>query len=245
MARDIVIGDVHGCIEELDELLRIVQHRPSDRLVFAGDLVDRGPDSIGVIRRVRELRAACVMGNHDEWYVRAAKHAAAEQNGKPNPMRKNERKWSLFCELGGDDVEFLAKLPLWYRLDSSTVVVHAGMRPGVPVDQQDKQDLLRLRYLDRRTGKRWNMDSDELLTPDVAAYWTELWTGPDEVVYGHHPSKTDTAYTCNADVACWGIDTGCCFGNKLTAWVRDGFTIRLVSVPAKEQYANWHHSMSD
>jgi hypothetical protein len=43
----------------------------------------------------------------------------------------------------------------------------------------------------------------------------------------------------------WGIDTGCCFGNKLTAWVREGDRVELVSVPARASYAEWHHSMSD
>ncbi|HEX8909086.1 MAG TPA: metallophosphoesterase, partial [Anaeromyxobacteraceae bacterium] len=60
--RTIVVGDVHGCLEELDELLRLVELRPGfDRLVFVGDLLDRGPDSLGVVRRARELRARSVL----------------------------------------------------------------------------------------------------------------------------------------------------------------------------------------
>lgn len=258
---DIVIGDVHGCLDELDELLRLVYAPSRDRLVFVGDLVDRGPDSVGVVRRVRELGATCVLGNHDEWYVRCARHADTERHGgKTNPLRKNEVKYALYEQFSGDDLDWMTKLPLYYRLDEKTVVVHAGMRPGVPVEKQETRYLLRARYLRRTTGEMWNDDSDELLTPAVAAYWTELWTGPDEVIYGHHPSKTDAVFVSktafgkwNAErdihdrgyVRTWGIDTGCCFGNKLTSLVRAETRIQLVSVPARSKHAQWHHSMGE
>ena len=244
--RDIVIGDVHGCLEELDELLRTIEYTTTDRLVFVGDLVDRGPDSAGMVRRVRELSAICVMGNHDEWYRRNDRHEAVRlSTGKKNPMRKNPEKEAIYAQLSAVDLAWLAALPLYYRLDEHTVVVHAGMSPGIPVEKQPTQSLLRMRYLRRATGQMWNMASEELLTPDVAAYWTEVWTGPDDVVYGHHPSKTDTVVTEHNGVRCWGIDTGCCFGNKLTAWVRTDGDVRLVSVPARAQYSQWHHSMGE
>lgn len=244
MKRDIVIGDVHGCLDELDELLRVVGYFSGrDRLVFVGDLVDRGPDSIGVVRRVDSLvahGAMCVMGNHDEWYVRYAKY---ERAGGKNPMSRPAHKVALYEQMDAVDLDFLSALPLWCRLDARTVVVHAGMAPGLPVGEQDPRHLLRMRYLERATGKMAKLD--DLMTPATHAYWSEIWTGPDEVVYGHHPSKSETVLTENAGVRCWGIDTGCCFGNKLTAWVRTGERIELVSVPAREQYADWHKSMGD
>ena len=73
--RTIFIGDVHGCLTELDALLACLEPREGDRLCFTGDLVDRGPDSLGVVRRVRALLAqfpgsACIIGNHEEKTLR-------------------------------------------------------------------------------------------------------------------------------------------------------------------------------
>lgn len=259
--RDIAIGDVHGCIDELNELLCLVSYKPGrDRLVFVGDLVDRGPDSLAVLRRVRELTSAgtsatdasCVMGNHDEWYVRCAKHEARKRaTGKKNPLQQNKKKFALYQQMSDEDIAWLSALPYLHRIDFKTVVVHAGFRPGIPVEQQDEDDMLRMRYL----------KSDKLTTPVVEAYWTEVWTGPEDVVYGHSPSKTDAVLTAKPTwvghdpetdrhargyVRCWGIDTGCCFGNKLTAWVREpGGSVELVSVRARAQYADWHKSLRD
>ena len=75
-SRTIVVGDVHGCLEELDELLSRLEVGPSDRLVLAGDLMDRGPDPVGVVRRARERGALAVLGNHDEKHLRFARHEA-------------------------------------------------------------------------------------------------------------------------------------------------------------------------
>lgn len=187
------------------------------------------------------------MGNHDEWYVRCANHESRRRaTGAENPLRVNEAKWDTYQDLDEEDLNWLSARPYWHYIDARTVVVHAGFRPGIPVEEQDRADMLRMRYLRRATGERWNMKSDELLTPDVAAFWTEVWTGPEDVIYGHHPSKSGTVRTENAGAVCWGIDTGCCFGNKLTAWVREpGNEPELVSVPARTTYAQWHESMRD
>ena len=242
MERIIVVGDVHGCLEELDELLKLVSFTQGrDRLIFAGDLVDRGPASAGVVARVCELKAECVMGNHDEWYVRKAKNLVTPNS---KPMKPNPKKDAVFTQLSAEDLKWLSSLPYYIRLDPETVVVHAGLAPGVAMPHQRPSDMLRMRYLERATGKMWNLGSATPMTPAVAAYWTEVWTGPEDVVYGHHPSKTDTVLTENNGVRCWGIDTGCCFGNKLTAWIRTGLDhVELVSVRAKAQYADWHHSL--
>jgi bis(5'-nucleosyl)-tetraphosphatase (symmetrical) len=129
MGRDIVIGDVHGCLDELDELIRLVGYpEAGDRLTFVGDLVDRGPDSIGVIRRVQEMDANCVMGNHDEWYVRYAKY---ERAGGKNPMSKPPHKTALYALMSEGDIDYLSSLPLTYRLDENLIVVHAGLAPNV------------------------------------------------------------------------------------------------------------------
>lgn len=70
-ARVFVMGDVHGCLKEMNDLLKVIQFQANkDVLILAGDLVFRGPDSLGVIRRANELNALCVRGNHDDKVVR-------------------------------------------------------------------------------------------------------------------------------------------------------------------------------
>lgn len=70
-ARVFVMGDVHGCLDEMNDLLNLIQfNQTKDVLILTGDLIFRGPDSIGVIRRAKELNALCVRGNHDDKVVR-------------------------------------------------------------------------------------------------------------------------------------------------------------------------------
>jgi hypothetical protein len=78
----IIIGDVHGCADELSELLGRVGPGAGDQVVFVGDLVARGPDSPGVLRLVRELGARAVRGNHEERLLAAR---AARRKGEQGP----------------------------------------------------------------------------------------------------------------------------------------------------------------
>ena len=74
MARTLVVGDVHGCLDELRDLLDAVHYSSADRLVFVGDLVDRGPDSVGVVRLAQDLGAVAVLGNHERKHLRYEQH---------------------------------------------------------------------------------------------------------------------------------------------------------------------------
>jgi bis(5'-nucleosyl)-tetraphosphatase (symmetrical) len=66
-----VIGDIHGCLDEFDELRKkIGLVKGTDRVVLLGDLIDRGPDSVGVVRRAMEMNDECILGNHEEKHLR-------------------------------------------------------------------------------------------------------------------------------------------------------------------------------
>ena len=86
----VIIGDVHGCLTELDALLRKVRFTKGDRLVLVGDLVAKGPDSAGVVARARELGALAVRGNHDE---RVLSWFRAEREGRSleRPLGRGHR----------------------------------------------------------------------------------------------------------------------------------------------------------
>jgi hypothetical protein len=245
--RTLVIGDVHGCLDELLALLDVVQyHQGADRLVFVGDLVDRGPDSIGVVRFVRQLGVECVLGNHEEKHVRWAKREANYRaTGKPNPMRPFSPELREMNEqfVAEDHIGWLAALPLYLRLDPRWVVVHAGFQPGIAFDYQKPSVLTHVRYLQPDTGKM--VSTPEIgVKPPGSVFWATMWTGPESVLYGHnvdnlqHPRVDEPL----PGVVCVGTDTGCVFGGHLTAAILDapGAPPTFVQVPAACAYAKYY-----
>lgn len=235
MTRTLIVGDVHGCLQELDQLLATVEYRRGDdQLVFVGDLVDRGPDSAGVVRRARELDAVCVLGNHEWKHLRYRKQKAEGQIR----VQFNENKIAINESISDHLWDWIASWPLFHRLHATLVVVHAGLQRGVAVEHQEERSLLMMRYAKRDTGKIAGMKlkGNEMLRPATAAFWTELWTGPESVVYGHHIVGFQPAVDEPVPgVKCYGIDTGCYTGKALTCAVfKDGLAEpEFVSVSAQ------------
>jgi hypothetical protein len=232
--RTLVIGDVHGCLAELDALLRAADHAPRrDRLVFLGDLLDRGPDPVGVLRRARELRAECVLGNHEERHLRFAAHEARRRHDRAYriPMRPFAgRRAAEHARLTHDDLLWLAALPRILTLGGGWVAVHAGLVPGRALQEQPPDWTMRLRYVDAKGNPvpRARGDAGE---PGVRR-WAEAWRGPESVVYGHFPQRLDEPKRDEPapGVVCLGIDTGCVYGGRLTALVLPG--AEIVQVPS-------------
>jgi hypothetical protein len=211
--RTIVVGDVHGCLRELTALLEKVEPAPGDALWFAGDLVNRGPDSGGVVRLVRQLGARLVKGNHDHHHVRWRRQllARAADPRLPAPPRPSDGFLAAHASLSDADLAFLAAAPDVAPLSRHWVLVHAGLRPGRPLDDPDRPRTLR--YLDRRTGKRVSLEDHEA-APGESLHWSERWEGPWRVVYGHHALPEPAVGPLT-----WGIDTGAVYGGRLTALV--------------------------
>lgn len=230
MSRTVIVGDVHGCIAELDELLGKVGLGDDDRLVLVGDVVARGPASRAVLSRLRELGASAVLGNH-EARILAARDARAR--GEPGP-RLGPSHARLLEEMDEADWAMLDALPLYRALPEHRVlVVHAGLVVGLPMEQQDPWALVHMRSLtadgrptDRPGARSWAADYD----------------GPEHVVFGHdarrglqlHPRAT-------------GLDSGCVYGGRLSALVLpDGQApapprerpSAIVSVPARAAYVS-------
>ncbi len=231
--RTLVVGDVHGCLAELEELLRTAEHVPGrDRLVFLGDLLDRGPDPVGVLRRVRELRAECVLGNHEEKHVRYAAHEARrnDDHGYRIPMKRfDARRAAEHAELTHDDLVWLSRLPRVLPLGGGWVAVHAGFIPGLAIAAQPPDWTIRLRYVDA-AGTPVPRARGDAREPGIRP-WAAAWTGPESVVYGHFPQRLDVPKRDDPapGVACLGIDTGCVYGGRLTALVLPGEEIVQVA----------------
>ena len=229
-----VIGDVHGCADELDELLALlgygpgadgVWRHPSRKAVFLGDLVDRGPGVVPVMRRVMGMveagAALCVPGNHDGKVVRAlqgrnvqVKHGLAESldalAAEPPAFRAAVAR-------------FLDALPSHFVLDGGRLVVaHAGMKAGY--QGRDSGAVRSFALFGETTG-----EVDELGFP-VRSDWAASYRGSAEVVYGHTPVFAPEWVNRTIN-----IDTGCVFGGSLTAMRYPEH--EPVSVPARRAYA--------
>lgn len=216
--RHVFIGDVHGCLDELEALLRKVALTPEDRLVFVGDLVAKGPDSAGVVARARELKSLCVRGNHDEAVLRirrSRQQGVALPRAKKTHLRVAER-------LREADWRWLEGLPLYLRFpELNCVVVHAGVVPNKPLEKQHPDDLMTMRTL-RPEGTASPRLEDGTL-------WAKSYRGPEHVIFGH-----DAISGLQREPFATGIDTGCVYGRTLTALILPGH--ELVSVQARRPY---------
>ncbi|MER6096658.1 polynucleotide kinase-phosphatase [Streptomyces sp. NPDC001728] len=221
-----IIGDIHGCRSELDTLLAklgyVDGHHPEGRTaVFVGDLVDRGPDSPGVLRRVMAMVASgdalCVPGNHENKLGRRLKgRKVQETHGLAETIEQLGHESEEFrAEVG----TFIEGLVSHYVLDGGNLVVcHAGL-PEKYHGRTSGRVRSHALYGDT-TG-----ETDEFGLP-VRYPWAEDYRGRAAVVYGHTPVP-DTSWINNT--IC--LDTGAVFGGKMTAlrWPER----ELVDVPAE------------
>ncbi|WP_137992739.1 polynucleotide kinase-phosphatase [Streptomyces vilmorinianum] len=222
-----IIGDIHGCRSELETLLAklgyVDGHHPEGRTaVFVGDLVDRGPDSPGVLRRVMSMVAAgdalCVPGNHENKLGRWLKgRKVQETHGLAETIEQLGREPE---EFRAEVSAFIDGLVSHYVLDEGKLVVcHAGL-PEKYHGRTSGRVRSHALYGDT-TG-----ETDEFGLP-VRYPWAEEYRGRATVVYGHTPVP-NTSWINNT--IC--LDTGAVFGGKMTAlrWPER----ELVDVPAEK-----------
>ena len=227
--RTIIVGDIHGCIDEFEELIRVIKYDKNfDRLILLGDLIDRGPDSLAVVQKARKMGLECVMGNHEYKFLKWWKSSGSQADVYD--------KKDFYTQFTDEDVNYIFRMPTYIKIDN-TVIVHAGVKPGIPISKQSKDDLMYLRYTD--SEKRFiSLKRIAKIGKEAAGahFWTEFWYGPESVVYGHNVhSMTDPLIEEVAPgVTCYGLDTGCCFGGKLTALVLE--TKEIVQVQARRTY---------
>jgi len=209
MGRTLVVGDVHGCREELELLLRLAAPGPGDRLVLAGDLTAKGPDSQGVVQLARERGALAVLGNHDA-------HVLDILGGRSSKAHHAQVARSLTAP----DVAYLQALPLWLELEGlEALVVHAGLLPGVALARQPRHLLLNLRSFDEQGEPSTRVEG--------GVPWASRWPGPRRVLFGH-----DALRGLQRHPHALGLDTGCVYGGALSAvWLPED---RLVQVRARK-----------
>ncbi len=232
-----IIGDVHGCFDELAALLAELGYEPQPggsyahsegrKLIFVGDLVDRGPKIPEVVRLVMESikagHAFCVPGNHDIKFMRAVwgkdvqiKHGLAESLEQFKAYEEHYRGFSRVA------AEFIDSLVSHYVFDDGRLVVaHAGMKEEM--QGRGSGRVREFALYGETTG-----ESDEFGLP-VRYNWAADYRGKAMVVYGHTPVPEPEWLNRTIN-----IDTGCIFGGKLTALRYP--EKEMVSVPAAHTY---------
>jgi bis(5'-nucleosyl)-tetraphosphatase (symmetrical) len=252
----LVIGDVHGCLDELKELYEkaVEQNEgiPFRYVILVGDLGNKGPQSAEVIRYVRTRENwLSVRGNHDDGALMAAL-------GDESRRRTKKYQWVMDGEekendastivLSDDDVLWMAELPYTIRIpgpllkeDRDTLIVHAGLVPGIDLEEQSIETMITVREVERIGGIDANNDSDDSFrlkyssrsNSDPAADerfpWASLWKGPYRVIFGHDARRGLQRYDDDWAI---GLDTGVVYGKKLTGLILPERT--LVQVDAKE-----------
>jgi protein phosphatase len=234
-----IIGDIHGCCDELTELLASlgyaisksdgnikVQSPPGRKAIFLGDLCDRGPNSPEVLRLVMSMvkagTALCVPGNHD---VKLHRHLTGRNVKLTHGLDQTVAQLAAVPDprFGADVAAFIDKLVSHYVLDGGRLVVaHAGIKQ---------------RYIGRASGRVREFclfgdttgEVDELGLP-VRLDWAAEYRGKAAIAYGHTPVAE--AQWLNNTI---NLDTGCVFGGKLTALRWPERTLH--SVPSRQKYA--------
>jgi serine/threonine protein phosphatase 1 len=217
------IGDIHACARQLADLHEIIAEdlarRPIDSalLLHIGDYVDRGADTVGVLERlvagdpVAGTETVNILGNHDDtmWHALSGDRAAATDwlfaGGRPTlesyGVDPESPRESWRESVPASHLDFLEGLPLRHQ-EGGYLFVHAGIRPGVPLEQQSREDMLRIRqpflYTERDLGV--------------------------VVVHGHTPVKEPQVRHNRI-----AIDTGAVFGGLMTCVVLEAETVGFLT----------------
>jgi serine/threonine protein phosphatase 1 len=201
MGKIFAIGDIHGCHGKLCDLLEKIDLDPvHDTLVFVGDYIDRGKDSKAVVDVILDFRktsenVVCLMGNHESMFLNYYAHGIDEMLFLENGGRETLLSYGdpgLWYEkklrIPESHQNFFNTLKLRYETDDY-IFVHAGLRPGIPLESQDMEDMLWIR--------REFIDSS--------------YNFGKKIVFGHTPMARPLM-----DKTKIGIDTGAVYGGKLT-----------------------------
>lgn len=249
--RTFAIGDVHGCLEELNTLLQLMRLTSEDHLIFAGDLVDKGPDSAGVVRRVRELSSqmtvSVVQGNHEEGHLR---WMAKPEDKKP-VMKRHEEYSQIHANMTDEDRDFMKTFLLFVHLpEMGIVVTHGGVPDSMKylpdarvIEGMSRQDrdwygqMCRLRSVDSN-GRFVGLYEEK---PEHV-FWATRYDGRfGQVFFGHQPfvqeDPKEFPFATGLDLACVHGGLLCAVElNEGTPNKRSGF----LAVRAKQKYAPFY-----
>jgi len=216
--KTLIVGDIHGCWDELNDLLDLAALGADDEIISVGDLVDRGPDSPRVLAFFRDsANTRTVMGNHERKHVRAAR-------GETDPAQGQVITALQFGEDYAAALDYMATLPAYLELPQADIV-HGYFEPRVPLAQQ------------RDTVIIGTMSGETYLHDLFDHPWYQLYDGEKPLIVGHRnylAAPVPLLYPTAEAPRVYGVDTGCVYGGALTGLILPEF--RLISVPSRANH---------
>ncbi len=205
--RTIIFGDIHACHKEWQTLMNKIKIKPSDDLICVGDVVCKGPSTKKVLDIAMSLdNLQCILGNHELHLLNAWKNNQLDNLSKAY-------QFDAIRELGNEletYMNFMAQWPLYIETEDY-IVLHAGLKAGIPLNKQSAKDLTTLRTLEDKSP------------------WYEHYQDTKLIVHGHWARQ---GLVVRENVI--GLDTGCVYGKELTACILP--ERKIVSVPAEKTY---------
>lgn len=205
--RTIFIGDVHGCLTELKDLVHEIKPTSLDRVILLGDMINRGPHQPEVVRYVYEKGFECLLGNHEYHYVSAWRH--------------NKKYREIYENIGFDIHKWILRLPSFIETPQF-IAVHAGLEPNKHPSKSPVEILSNIRT--------WDGVGQDLRNPKNPP-WYEFYKGEKPVFYGHWAKEG-----LNIRENTIGLDSGCVYGNALSAYILETRSlIQVQSLKVYEQ----------
>ena len=207
MSKLIIYGDIHGCYDELVRLRKKINPKKNDIEICVGDIITRGKDSIKTLRYLQSNNIKSVLGNHEDKLIRYLNH---QKINKQNPIVLNDDEKDIIDTLKSVDIDFLQNMPLIMKF-GNIVILHGGLQNRQNIDKVSKKDqakIMRMRFLDKNHNFVSFGQEDE-----ESVFWADVYDGNQGfVVYGHQVFDE-----VKINKYALGIDTGCVYGNKLSA----------------------------
>ncbi|CAM9123582.1 unnamed protein product, partial [Ectocarpus fasciculatus] len=214
--RVVIVGDVHGCYDELRRLLDKCRAGADTTVILVGDLVNKGPYSAEVVAYARQNGILSVRGNHDEALLK--------------DIHRGGDIYDYANNLSPEDIQYLEQMPYTITLpEHNAIVVHAGLVPDRDLDDQRFDDMTLMRNIAVMPGPGGRVNYITAEHGKDGKPCAALWSGPEHVYFGH-----DAKRGLQMEPFATGLDTGACYGRKLSAMVLPERT--LVQVDSAEEY---------
>ena len=219
----VIYGDIHGCLEELEEIRKLIPKNSFE--ISVGDILDKGPYPVEALRYAKKNKIFTIMGNHEYKHIR-------KYWGRNVKLDEDQQK--VYPKLKQEDFEFIESMPFFLKLNHLTIL-HAGITNWIRLNNPPLNIMTLLLFLR-------DVDENDKFLPlnhnnPNAKFWADVYNGHEGfVAYGHSPFREIKKNKFSA-----GIDTGCVYGNKLSALIiKDTLNpqnYEIIQVDAKKQYS--------